>query len=213
MIVRRATEQDRPAALEIWRAALAGAGRRPSAALTDRAREQLANSLVVVCDDAVVTGLAGVAHGRANGPDDPVLLDVTGVFVLPARWRTGVGSALLEGLADEAWGQGYRRIACQGADPATAALLEACGLEAGPDGWTGELEAPVRQVAVHSDGIRLGQFLKLAGLVDTGAQAKLLLAEGGVQVNGEAEDRRGRQLVEGDLVTGRDEAVRVHLPR
>ena len=213
MIVRRAAEADREAALEIWRAALAGAGRRPSTALTVAAQNQLASSLVVVCDDGVATGLAGVAHGRAVGPDDPTLLEVTGVFVLPSRWRTGVGSALLEGLADAAWGQGYRRIAATTDDPAAAALLEACGMELGDEGWTGELEAPVREVAVFSDGIRLGQFLKLAGLVDTGAEAKAVLAEGGVQVNGEPEERRGRQLVEGDLVTAREAAVRVHLPR
>lgn len=56
-------------------------------------------------------------------------------------------------------------------------------------------------VVTTSDGtIRLGQFLKLAGLADSGAQARALLEEGEVSVNGEAESRRGRQLVVGDVV-------------
>jgi ribosome-associated protein len=55
-------------------------------------------------------------------------------------------------------------------------------------------------VGIRGDGIRLGQFLKLADLVDTGADAKALLEDGGVQVNGEPESRRGRQLAPGDVV-------------
>ena len=55
-------------------------------------------------------------------------------------------------------------------------------------------------VAIHDESIRLGQFLKLADLVDTGADAKGLLAQGLVTVNGEVETRRGRQLVAGDVV-------------
>ncbi|HET8716898.1 MAG TPA: RNA-binding S4 domain-containing protein [Nocardioidaceae bacterium] len=57
--------------------------------------------------------------------------------------------------------------------------------------------------------MRLGQFLKLADLVDTGADAKPLLLEGAVLVNGEPETRRGRQLAPGDIVTVGDETVRV----
>ena len=58
-----------------------------------------------------------------------------------------------------------------------------------------------RDVAITGEGIRLGQFLKLADLVDVGSDAKLLLADGDVRVNGEVETRRGRQLVPGDVVT------------
>ena len=58
-----------------------------------------------------------------------------------------------------------------------------------------------RLVAVRDSSIRLGQLLKLADLVDTGSDAKLLLAEGDVRVNHEVETRRGRQLVRGDVVT------------
>jgi ribosome-associated protein len=62
-------------------------------------------------------------------------------------------------------------------------------------------EDAVPEVAVRDDGIRLGQFLKLADLVDTGADVKPLLADGDVRVNGDVETRRGRQLSPGDVVT------------
>ena len=49
-------------------------------------------------------------------------------------------------------------------------------------------------------GIRLGQFLKLANIADTGGMARVLISEGLVSVNGEVETRRGRQLGVGDVV-------------
>jgi len=58
-----------------------------------------------------------------------------------------------------------------------------------------------REVPIREDSIRLGQFLKLADLVDSGADAKAVLAQGEVSVNGEPEGRRGRQLRKGDVVT------------
>jgi ribosome-associated protein len=57
--------------------------------------------------------------------------------------------------------------------------------------------------------IRLGQLLKAAGLVDTGGEAKAVLGEGLVSVNGEPETRRGRQLHPGDEVRLGDAQVRV----
>lgn len=57
--------------------------------------------------------------------------------------------------------------------------------------------------------IRLGQFLKLADLVESGGDLKPLLAEGLVKVNNEVETRRGRQLSRGDVVTLADRSVRV----
>jgi ribosome-associated protein len=68
---------------------------------------------------------------------------------------------------------------------------------------------PPRDVAIRDERIRLGQFLKLADLVDHGADAKPLLMNGLVLVNGEVETRRGRQLAKGDVVTVEGEAVRV----
>lgn len=56
------------------------------------------------------------------------------------------------------------------------------------------------EIAISTDTIRLGQFLKLSNLVDSGSDAKFLLAGGEVSVNGEVETRRGRQLRAGDIV-------------
>jgi ribosome-associated protein len=58
----------------------------------------------------------------------------------------------------------------------------------------------VHDVPIRDETIRLGQFLKLAGLIDSGADAKAVIADGQVIVNGEIEDRRGRQLRCGDTV-------------
>ena len=51
------------------------------------------------------------------------------------------------------------------------------------------------------DTIRLGQLLKLADLVESGAEVKDVLVSGVVRVNGEPEERRGRQLHRGDVVS------------
>ncbi|QAY70647.1 RNA-binding S4 domain-containing protein [Xylanimonas protaetiae] len=59
-------------------------------------------------------------------------------------------------------------------------------------------------VPIRDDMIRLGQFLKLAGLADTGNEARDLIADGEVTVNGEVETRRGRQLGRGDVVAVAD---------
>jgi ribosome-associated protein len=67
----------------------------------------------------------------------------------------------------------------------------------------------VRTVRLRSseDTIRLGQLLKLADLVESGAEVKDVLLSGAVRVNGEPEERRGRQLHRGDVVAvdGADE--------
>ena len=64
-------------------------------------------------------------------------------------------------------------------------------------------------VPIRDESIRLGQFLKLANLVDSGSDAKPLLINGAVLVNGEVETRRGRQLVVGDVVVVGGVGVRV----
>ena len=67
---------------------------------------------------------------------------------------------------------------------------------------TGE-DGAVRTIEIRSgeDVIRLGQLLKLVDAVPTGAQVKDVLAGGDVRVNGEPEERRGRQLHRGDVVS------------
>jgi ribosome-associated protein len=58
----------------------------------------------------------------------------------------------------------------------------------------------MRDVAIRGDMIRLGQLLKLAGVVESGGELKALLAEVEVLVNGEPDNRRGRQLHVGDVI-------------
>ena len=67
----------------------------------------------------------------------------------------------------------------------------------------------VDDVSIGSDGIRLGQFLKFAGLLDSGGAVKEAIAEGDVAVNGEVDHRRGRQLQHGDVVTFMGRSARV----
>jgi len=67
----------------------------------------------------------------------------------------------------------------------------------------------MRDVSVGPEMIRLGQFLKLSGAVDIGSEAKRMLAESLVSVNGEVEVRRGRQLALGDVVLVAGETLRV----
>jgi ribosome-associated protein len=69
----------------------------------------------------------------------------------------------------------------------------------------------MREVTIRDEVIRLGQLLKLAGIADSGTDAKELLADGAVRVNGEPETRRGRQLRAGDVVDAAGEHVRVAL--
>ena len=57
------------------------------------------------------------------------------------------------------------------------------------------------QIRPGEDSIRLGQLLKLVDAVPTGAQVKDVLFSGAVSVNGEPEERRGRQLRRGDVVS------------
>ena len=66
-----------------------------------------------------------------------------------------------------------------------------------------------RDVEIRDETIRLGQLLKLAGIAATGGEARELVQEGAVRVNGEVETRRGRQLHRGDLVEAGAERVRV----
>ena len=67
----------------------------------------------------------------------------------------------------------------------------------------------MREIPIRGEMIRLGQLLKLADVVGTGAETKALLADEAVTVNGEAEWRRGRQLHPGDVIAVGDEQLRV----
>ena len=64
-------------------------------------------------------------------------------------------------------------------------------------------------VSIGGEGIRLGQFLKFAGLLDSGGDVKEAIIDGFVTVNGEVDQRRGRQLQLGDIVGFQGRTVRV----
>lgn len=58
----------------------------------------------------------------------------------------------------------------------------------------------MKEVRIRDDYIKLGQALKLAGLVDSGVEAKIVIQDGQVRVNGHVETQRGKKLVAGDQV-------------
>jgi ribosome-associated protein len=66
-----------------------------------------------------------------------------------------------------------------------------------------------RDIPIRGDMIRLGQLLKLAGIVGGGGDAKAFLAEETVLVNGEPDNRRGRQLHPGDVLSAAGEELRL----
>ena len=75
----------------------------------------------------------------------------------------------------------------------------------------------MEEIFIRDDMIRLGQFLKLANLVEDGAQAREVIQHGLVKVNGDIEEARGKQLHPGDTVTltvnsgGQEKEVQVTL--
>lgn len=65
------------------------------------------------------------------------------------------------------------------------------------------------EIEIRGDVIKLGQLLKFSGVASSGDEAKAILAEGGVRINGKPEDRRGRQVHAGDIVHAGGEEIRV----
>ena len=65
------------------------------------------------------------------------------------------------------------------------------------------------KITLKDEFIKLGQALKAAGLVESGAEAKEVIQEGKVLVNGEVESRRGKKLYAGDLVTFNGEEIKI----
>lgn len=64
-------------------------------------------------------------------------------------------------------------------------------------------------IHLREDFIKLGQALKAAGLVESGVEAKEVIQEGLVFVNGEADTRRGRKLYAGDIVSFDGEEIKI----
>lgn len=65
------------------------------------------------------------------------------------------------------------------------------------------------EITIKDDFIKLGQALKLAGLVDDGVQAKMVIQDGLVKVNGEVDERRGRKVYVGDTISYNGTEVKV----
>ncbi len=70
----------------------------------------------------------------------------------------------------------------------------------------------MNSITIRDEFIRLGQAMKLAGLVDNGSQAKEVIQNGEVSVNGETDTRRGRKLRDGDVFSWNGQEVRVQAP-
>lgn len=64
-------------------------------------------------------------------------------------------------------------------------------------------------VEIRDEYIKLGQAMKLAGMVGSGVDAKMVIQDGMVEVNGAVETQRGKKLHDGDVVTFNGESVRI----
>ena len=65
------------------------------------------------------------------------------------------------------------------------------------------------EIKIRDEFIKLGQALKLAGVVEDGVEAKYAIQDGLGQVNGEVDQRRGRKVYEGDVITFEDQEIKV----
>lgn len=68
------------------------------------------------------------------------------------------------------------------------------------------------RIEIKDEFIKLGQALKLAGIAESGVDAKIMIEEETVKVNGETETRRGRKLYDGDAVEARGMSFTVSSP-
>ena len=67
----------------------------------------------------------------------------------------------------------------------------------------------MEKVIIRDDFIKLGQAMKLAVMVGSGVDAKMLIQDGQVEVNGKVEYQRGKKLHEGDVITFNGESVQI----
>ena len=68
----------------------------------------------------------------------------------------------------------------------------------------------MKTVTIKNDCIKLGQAMKLGGMVSSGLEAKLVIQDGKVKVNGETEYLRGKKLYNGDVISFKGEVIRIH---
>lgn len=65
------------------------------------------------------------------------------------------------------------------------------------------------EINLREDFIKLGQALKAAGLVESGVEAKIVITDGQVKVNGQVDERRGKKLISGDIVEYNGETIKI----
>ena len=68
----------------------------------------------------------------------------------------------------------------------------------------------MQEITLREEFIKLGQALKAAGLVDSGVEAKIVIGDGKVKVNGEVEYQRGKKLHGGDIVSYNGEDIKIN---
>ncbi len=68
----------------------------------------------------------------------------------------------------------------------------------------------MKDITIRDEFIKLGQALKLAGLVESGVEAKIVIQDGKVKVNGETEYQRGKKLHDGDIISFQGEELKIH---
>ena len=67
----------------------------------------------------------------------------------------------------------------------------------------------MQEIKIRDEFIKLGQALKLAGVVEDGVEAKYVITDGLVKVNGEVDERRGRKVYEGDIISYNGKEIKV----
>lgn len=67
----------------------------------------------------------------------------------------------------------------------------------------------MQEIKLREDYIKLGQALKAAGLVSSGVEAKIVIANEEVKVNGKVETQRGKKLIDGDIVSFNGEEIKI----
>lgn len=72
-----------------------------------------------------------------------------------------------------------------------------------------ETEVIMQTIHLKDEFIKLGQLLKLAGFVESGVEAKFVIQDGLVKVNGQVDTRRGRKIVVGDMIEYNGESIQV----
>lgn len=73
------------------------------------------------------------------------------------------------------------------------------------------MDVKMEMIHLREDFIKLGQALKAAGLVESGVEAKLVIQDGQVKVNGQVEYQRGKKLVAGDIVEFEDDTIKIEM--